>query len=364
MSLSLATPKTSGLGINHSHSNSWSLPHNGFSPCICSLPSHSAFRTAHTTHDGHFRCIVPGCFHGRIPIPSPAPLHEELLQAHIQAQAAKAQFAYQQYYATDILPHTTPLPSTPPPSPLPTSPSTLPDLGDYQLPLKKKKKNKNKKKNHISPPPSPTISLTPPTSPTPTPTTPTKNTNHAALLASKRLQKRNLLLDSQKRLFEIHTSPWFKDFQNELSSFDFSSLKPAGTYQSPATIAFKAERKRLKKLRRKNSTPTPTPPTPNPPTTTPTPTPTPTHTPTITTSSPPTPPTTHTFTSAWNTPNTSTTTPELPFISHTSNSHTKKLHRRLKGAQRGFHLSQTIFTHAEAKDVQANRIAQLHASKH
>ena len=357
MSLSLATPKTSGLGINHSHSNSWSLPHNGFSPCICSLPSHSAFRTAHTTHDGHFRCIVPGCFHGRIPIPSPAPLHQELLQAHIQAQAAKAQFAYQQYYATDILPHTTPsTPTSPPPSSPPTSPEPLPDHADFQLPLKKKKKNKNKKnKNHISPPPSPTISLTPPTSPTPTPTTPTKNTNHAALLASKRLQKRNLLLDSQKRLFEIQTSPWFKDFQKELSLFDFSSLKPPGTYQSPATIAFKAERKRLKKLRRKNSkSSTPPTPTPTPPTTTPS------------TTTPPTttPPTTHIFTSAWNTPNTYTTTPELPFISHTSNSHTKKLHRRLNGAQRGFHLSQTIFTHAEAKDVHANRIAQLHASKH
>ena len=360
MSLPLATPKTSGLGINHSHSNSWSLPQNGFSPCICSLPSHSAFRTAHTTHDGHFRCIVPGCFHGRIPIPSPAPLHEELLQAHIQAQNAKAQFAYQQYYATDILPHITPPPSTPPSTP----PSPLPDLGDFQLPLKKKKKNK-KKKNHISPPPSPTISLTPPSSPTPIPPPPTKKTNHAALQASKRLQKRNLLLDSQKRLFEIHTSPWFKDFQKELSSFDFSSLKPAGTYQSPATIAFKAERKRLKKLRRKNSkssTPTPTTTTTTTTTTTPTP-PTTTPTTTTTTTTTTTPPTTHTFTSAWNTPNTSNTPPELPFLLHTSHSHTKKLHRRLKGAQRGFHLSQTIFTHAEAKDVKANRIAQLHASK-
>ena len=359
MSLALATPKTSGLGINHSHSNSWSLPHNGFSPCICSLPSHSAFRTAHTNHDGHFRCIVPGCFHGRIPIPSPAPLHEELLQAHIQAQAAKAQFAYQQYYATDILPRTThpSPPSTPTPTPS-TPPSPLPDHGDFQLPLKKKKKNK-KKKNHISPPPSPTISLTPPSSPTPTPPPPTKKTNHAALQASKRLQKKNLLLDSQKRLFEIHTSPWFKDCQKELSAFDFSSLKPAGTYQSPATIAFKAERKRLKKLRRKNSkSSTTTPPTTTPPTPPTPPTPTPPTPPT-----PPTSSTTHTFTSAWNTPNTSNTPPELPFLLQTSHSHTKKLHRRLKGAQRGFHLSQTIFTHAEAKDVKANRIAQLHASK-
>ena len=351
MSLALATPKTSGLGINHSYSNSWSLPQNGFSPCICSLPSHSLFRTAHTSPDGHFQCIVPGCFHGRIPIPSPSPNPEELFQAHIKAQAAKAHFAYQQYYANDILLHTSSNNTTSTSPTTPTTP-TIPDLGDYQLPLKKKKK----KKKHISPPPSPTISLTPPTSPTPPPTTPTKNTNHAALQASKRLQKRNLLLDSQKRLFEIQTSPWFKDFQNELSAFDFSSLKPAGTYQSPATIAYKAERKRMKKLRRKNSKSI-TPILPSP-----TPTPTPTHISSPITTLPSTT-TSHIITSAWNTPTNKTTT-ELPFISHTFNSHTKKLNRRLAGKHRGFHLSQTIFIHAEPKDVQANRIAQLHASKH
>lgn len=67
------------LGIDHSHTNSWSAPQPIWTPllsnrfgsrCICTLPSHNEYRQDHT-HGDVFQCIVPGCNNGTVLIPTP-----------------------------------------------------------------------------------------------------------------------------------------------------------------------------------------------------------------------------------------------------------------------------------------------------
>ena len=67
------------LGIDHSHTNSWSTPKSIWTPlqpnrlgsrCICTLASHDEYRQDHT-HNGVFQCIVPGCNNGTVLIPTP-----------------------------------------------------------------------------------------------------------------------------------------------------------------------------------------------------------------------------------------------------------------------------------------------------